>query len=69
MTDYYMAGQIKSGELDVVLEDYEVQDAATWIVYPAREHLPTRVRFLVDFLAGRLKRTELLIEHVNRNPL
>ncbi len=69
MTDYYMAGQIKSGELEVVLEDYEVQDAATWIVYPAREHLPTRVRFLVDFLAGRLKRTEHLIEHVNRNPL
>jgi len=67
MTDYYMAGQLKRGELDVVLEDYEVQDAATWIVYPAREHLPTRVRFLVDFLAERLKRTEHLIKHVDRN--
>lgn len=68
MTDYYVAGQLKRGELEVVLEDYEVQNAATWIVYPAREHLPTRVRFLVDFLAERLKRTEHLIEHVNRNP-
>ena len=46
----------------------EVQDAATWIVYPVREHLPTRVRFLVDFLSERLKQAELLIEHVNRNP-
>lgn len=68
MTDYYMAGQIRRGELEIVLEDYEVPDAATWIVYPAREHLPTRVRFLIDFLAERLKRTELLIEHIARQP-
>ncbi len=67
MTDYYMAAQLRSGELELVLEDYEVQDAATWIVYPAREHLPTRVRFLVDFLSERLKQAELLIEHVDRN--
>jgi len=68
MTDYYMAAQLRRGELEIVLEDYEVQDAATWIVYPVREHLPTRVRFLVDFLSERLKQAELLIEHVNRNP-
>jgi DNA-binding transcriptional LysR family regulator len=67
MTDYYMAAQLRRGELESVLEDYEVQDAATWIVYPAREHLPTRVRFLIDFLAERLKRSELLIEHVGQN--
>lgn len=67
MTDYYMAAQLRSGELELVLEDYEVRDAATWIVYPAREHLPTRVRFLVDFLSERLKQAELLIEHVDRN--
>ncbi len=62
-----LAAQLRSGELELVLEDYEVQDAATWIVYPAREHLPTRVRFLVDFLSERLKQAELLIEHVDRN--
>ena len=60
--------QLRRGELELVLEDYEVQDAATWIVYPAREHLPTRVRFLIDFLADRLKRSEHLIEHVDRKP-
>jgi DNA-binding transcriptional LysR family regulator len=66
MTDYYMAAQLRRGELELVLEDYEVQDAATWLVYPARDQLPTRVRFLIDFLAERLKISEDLIEHVNR---
>ncbi len=66
ITDYYIASQIKSGELEPVLEDYEVPDAATWIVYPAREHLPTRVRFLIDFLAERLKQSEHLIDHVDK---
>ena len=68
MTDYYIAAQLRRGELEVVLEDYEVQDAATWIVFPARDHLPTRVRFLIDFLAERLKNAEDRIEHVSRTP-
>ena len=66
MTDYYVAAQLRRGELEMVLEEFEVRDAATWIVFPAREHLPTRVRFLLDFLAERLKRTEHQIEHVGQ---
>ena len=66
MTDYYTAEHLQRGELEIVLEDYEVEDAATWIVYPARDQLPTRVRFLIDFLAERLKQTEHLIPHVDR---
>ena len=66
MTDYYLAAQLQSGEFELVLEDFEVQDAATWIIFPARDHLPTRVRFLIEFLSERLKRSELLIDHVNR---
>ena len=61
MTDYYMEDELKSGELESVLEDYEVSDVATWIVFPARDHLPTRVRFLIDFLAERLRHDEQLI--------
>ena len=68
ITDYYMASQLRRGELELVLEDYEVQDAATWIVYPARDQLPTRIRFLIDFLAERLKQSEKLIEHVGHTP-
>ena len=54
--DYYMEDELRRGELEVVLEEYEVQDTFTWIIYPEREHMPTRVRFLIDFLAERLKR-------------
>lgn len=69
LTDYYMAAQLKRGELEIVLEEFEVRDAATWIVFPTREHVPTRVRFLIEFLSERLKSSELVIPHVNRTSI
>jgi len=68
-TDYYMATQLKRGELEIVLDEFEVRDAATWIVFPTREHVPTRVRFLIEFLSERLKSSELVIPHVNRTSI
>ncbi len=62
MTDYYMVDCLRRGELIPVLEEFEVQDAATWIVFPTRDQMPMRVRVLIDFLAERLKQSELLIE-------
>ena len=53
--DYYMRKEISNSELEPVLEKFEVQDAATWIMYPDRHHLPTRVRYLIDFLVERLR--------------
>ena len=47
--------EISRGELDPVLEKFEVQDAATWIVYADRHHMPTRVRLLIDFLVEQLR--------------
>jgi DNA-binding transcriptional LysR family regulator len=55
ITDYYVRNEISRGELRPVLEDFEVSDTATWIAYPDRHHLPTRVRLLIDFLADRLQ--------------
>jgi len=55
ITDYYVGAELESGELRVVLENDEVDDAATWILYPNRLHLPTRVRLLVDFLLEALR--------------
>lgn len=55
LTDYYMDAELARGELETVLEDYEPKDTATWLVYPDRQYLPTRVRYLLDFLAERLK--------------
>ena len=54
-TDYYLQEEISNGELEPVLEKFEVQDAATWIMFPDRHHLPTRVRYLIDFLVERLR--------------
>ena len=55
LTDYYVQAEIDRGDLQVVLEAYEVQDAATWILYPERRHLPSRVRLLIDFLVEALQ--------------
>ena len=55
ITDYYMRNELALGQLEPVLEKFEVQDAATWIMYPDRHHLPTRVRYLIDFLVARLR--------------
>ena len=57
MTDYYMEEELRSGELCAVLEGFEPTNVYTHIVFPARDHLPTRVRFLIDYLAERLRRT------------
>ncbi|MCG8378507.1 MAG: LysR substrate-binding domain-containing protein [Proteobacteria bacterium] len=56
LSEYYMEDELRRGELEVVLEEYEVPDVYTWIVYPERKQMPTRVRFLIDFLSERLKR-------------
>jgi len=53
-SEYYVDELIKSGELEVVLQDYEIDDAATWVIYPNRRHLPTRVRYLVEYLLESL---------------
>lgn len=57
---YYVDAELASGELVAVLADYEIQDAATWIIYPDRHHLPTRVRFLIDFLAEHLESGQMV---------
>jgi len=53
-SEYYLEELINAGELDILLQEYEVDDAATWIIYPNRRHLPTRVRYLVEFLLEEL---------------
>ncbi len=54
LSEYYFEEFLHTGELEVVLKHYEVDDAATWIIYPNRLHLPTRVRYLVEYLLKEL---------------
>ena len=60
--DYFVEEEIRTGQLEAVLEDYEVSNAATWLVYPARDRLPNSVRCLIDFLAERLRRDEAMFQ-------
>jgi DNA-binding transcriptional LysR family regulator len=60
-SEYYVKEYIQSGELEVVLEDFEVDDVATWIIYPNRHHLPTRVRYLVEYLLEELPGKTIVI--------
>ena len=55
---YYVQDELAIGQLEAVLDDYEVKDAATWIMYPDRHHVPTRVRYLIDFLVDELRAME-----------
>ncbi|MBQ4838316.1 LysR family transcriptional regulator [Pseudoalteromonas luteoviolacea] len=41
---------IASGELISLLDDHQVTDNATWLVYPRKDLMPLRVRLLIDFL-------------------
>lgn len=53
-SEYYLEELINAGELEIILQEFEVDDAATWIIYPNRRHVPTRVRYLVEFLLEEL---------------
>ncbi|SFD60219.1 LysR family transcriptional regulator [Pseudoalteromonas denitrificans] len=41
---------IDNKQLVYVLDDYQVSDNATWLVYPRKDLIPHRVRLLIDFL-------------------
>ncbi|WP_022941371.1 LysR family transcriptional regulator [Psychromonas hadalis] len=42
--------QIDNGQLIYLLDEYQVSDNATWLVYPKKDLIPHRVRLLIDFL-------------------
>ncbi|BBN80059.1 LysR family transcriptional regulator [Pseudoalteromonas sp. A25] len=41
---------VDQGKLEYVLESFQVNDGATWLVYPRRDLMPYRVRLLIEFL-------------------
>jgi DNA-binding transcriptional LysR family regulator len=62
LTEYYIRDELECGQLVPILHPYEVQDTATWIAFPDRHHLPTRVRLLIDFLVERLRSMDQRLE-------
>lgn len=54
LPDYYVQEYIQSGELIVLLENYQPSDEGIWALYPQNRHLSPKVRGLVDFLSEHL---------------
>ena len=51
---YYLAEYLEDGHLVPLLEPYWGEDIGTWLVYPDRKNLPSRVRLLIDHLKREL---------------
>ncbi|NOU53016.1 LysR family transcriptional regulator [Pseudoalteromonas sp. JBTF-M23] len=41
---------VEQGKLEYILEPFQVNDGATWLVYPRKDLMPYRVRLLIEFL-------------------
>ncbi|TMP26162.1 LysR family transcriptional regulator [Pseudoalteromonas rubra] len=44
---------LASGALLTLLDEFQVTDNASWLVYPRKDLMPYRVRLLIDFLLDR----------------
>lgn len=44
---------VDQGKLVYLLDEYQVSDNATWLVYPKKDLIPHRVRLLIDFLLSK----------------
>ena len=42
--------QLESGELETVLDDFELPDYDILAVYPQQRYVPARVRYFIDYL-------------------
>ena len=45
-----VADYLQSGKLCSLLNEYQVTDNATWLVYPRKDLMPHRIRLLIEFL-------------------
>jgi DNA-binding transcriptional LysR family regulator len=59
LADWLVEADVQAGRLVVLFPEYEVTsthfDNAVWLLYASREHLPRRVRMVVDFLRTELR--------------
>ncbi|TWG89314.1 DNA-binding transcriptional LysR family regulator [Cupriavidus gilardii J11] len=55
-SEWDVAPLLRSGELRVVLPDWELPNADIYLVFPTRSHLSAKTRALVDFLLDRFAR-------------
>jgi len=51
LPDFIVAEEIRKGRLEVVLSDWDEAVLTCHALYPSRQHVPTKVRVFVDYLA------------------
>lgn len=54
LPDYYVQPYIDSGELRILLEEYQAPNEGIWAVYPDRNFLPLKTSTFIDFVKQRL---------------
>ena len=57
LSTFYINEPVEKGLLVPVLQDFIVDDVATWLVYPNKRYLPNRVRLLINFLTSHFEKT------------
>lgn len=60
LADWIVENELRSGALVDLFPDYQVGmsgfDAAAWLIYPSRSHLPNKVRVMIDYLKAHAAR-------------
>ncbi|OCQ20150.1 transcriptional regulator [Pseudoalteromonas luteoviolacea] len=49
------AEYVSAGELVALLPEYQVDDNASWLIYPRKDLIPLRVRLLIEFLMAQFQ--------------
>jgi DNA-binding transcriptional LysR family regulator len=52
---YAIGEELRTGKLEIVLENYESDELGIYAVYPHNRHLATKVRSFIDFLITQFK--------------
>ena len=59
---YQVAAQVANGDLDIVLNKYEIDPIPVNIVYPQRSLTPIKLRAFIDFASPRIRELLKVVE-------
>lgn len=54
MPTFLASDAIRSGQLRLILQDYQTIDLDIYVVYASRHHLPVKIRVFIDYLKERI---------------
>jgi DNA-binding transcriptional LysR family regulator len=63
-SEWHVAPYIRSGQLQLLLPDWELPAADIYVVYPVKKNLSAKVRTFVDYLAERIANYEVVTDGV-----